>query len=174
MSLWSCSYVSLLTLTQESGMYCRQWMLLQCSRQFTSHCFIHPIMAYRDFFSPPNLLSWWWKAAPYNVSNLNNHLLFSLRNVSAILSMGMLPSSPLPILNKPVQQLSCTNSASSESSIHFCFVPSLCFCTPRFPPFPPTQHLLSCDLSYPHKFINVKLAPCHHQNLTFRNMRSRV
>lgn len=133
-----------------------------------------PLRHIVTFFSPPNLLSWWWKAAPYNVSNLNNHLLFSLRNVSAVLSMGMLLSSLLPILNKPVQQLSCTNSASSESSIHFCFVPSLCFCTPRFPPFPPTQHLLSCDLSYPHKFINVKLAPCHHQNLTFRNMRSCV
>lgn len=146
-------------------------MLLQCSRQFTSHWFIHLITAYRDiFFSPTNLLSWWWKAAPYNVSNFNNHLLFSLRNVSAVLSMDMLLSCPLPILNKPVQQLSFVNSASSESSIHFCFVPSLCFCTPCFPPFPPTQHLLSCDLSYPDNIV--KLAPCHHQNLTFSNMKS--
>lgn len=108
------------------------------------------------------------------MSNFNNHLLFSLRSVSAVLPMGILLSCPLPILNKPVQQLSCTNSASSESSIHFCFVPSLCFCTPRFPPFPPTQHLLSCDLSYPDKFISVKLAPCHHQNFTFLNMKSCV
>lgn len=86
----------------------------------------------------------------------------------------LLLSCPLPILNKPVQQLSCTNSASSESSIHFCFVPSLFFCTLCFPPFPPTQHLLSCDLSYTDKFINVSLAPCHQQNLTFLNMRSWV
>lgn len=128
MSLWSCSYVSLLPLTQATGMLCRQWMLLQCRRQFTSHSFIHPIMVYCNFFPPPtNLLSWQWKSAPFYVSSFNNHLLFSVRSVSAVLSMGKLLSCPLPSLNKPVQQLSCTNSASSESSIHFCFVLSLFF-----------------------------------------------
>lgn len=64
------------------------------------------------------------------------HLLFSLRSVSAVLSIDTLLSCPHPILNKPVQQLSCMNSCQLWVIHTFLFCSFLVFLETTFPAIP--------------------------------------
>lgn len=70
-------------------------------------------------------------------------------------------SCPLPILNKLVRQLFCSNSASFDSCIH----PSSSFRTAHFLVFPPTQHLLSCDLLTSHLLISSLMFSLFHATI---------